>query len=236
MRTRSRSASLTASDEVLRRHIVLVDHHHHSAGVRDEERVQVLEHRGEPGGAELAERVTEVHAALSLALEPEPVPDAQGGLHGFVAHTVRLSPPAQLVGAAEVRADLAVREAVGVVGVDLQAADAIVQLVGDRPLLHGRVPAGEWHGHRVVGRRERNAVEGRSHSSHTAVAGPLGGRRRRRSAACRGRTPPPRRSPLPAPPQPRAAAAGPPWPRAAGSSSPCTSGRYTSRSTALTPS
>ena len=47
-----------------------------------------------------------------------------------------------------------------VVGVDHQAADAVVELAGDRLLLHGREPARQRHRHRVVRHRDRHPVEG----------------------------------------------------------------------------
>jgi hypothetical protein len=45
--------------------------------VGDEEIAEVVEHRLEPGGAELTQRVAEVHAALPLAGESKAVPEAQ---------------------------------------------------------------------------------------------------------------------------------------------------------------
>ena len=144
---------LHGSYEVLGRHVVLVDHHDNGTGVRHQERAHVLEHRLEWCGSELAERMAQVHPALALTLEPQPVADAQRGRHGVVAHPVDLGLLAELLGAPEIRADLAVRKAVGVVGVDQEAAHAVVELVADRALLLGGVPAGQRHGHRVVGGR-----------------------------------------------------------------------------------
>ena len=88
---------LHGSYEVLGRHVVLVDHHQHGTGVRHQERAHVLEHRLERCGSELAERMAQVHPALALTLEPEPVADAQRSRHGVVAHPVELGLLAELL-------------------------------------------------------------------------------------------------------------------------------------------
>ena len=76
------------ADEVARRDVVLVDHDEDLAGMGDEEVVDRVEAVGERGRAELAEAVAEVHAALALAAEAEPVAQAQRRGERLVAHAV----------------------------------------------------------------------------------------------------------------------------------------------------
>ena len=80
---------------------VLVDDDEHLARVGDEELADVVEHRRERRGAELAERVAEVHAALALAGEAEPVADPQRRVDRLRADAVLRSAAAAL--AAELR-------------------------------------------------------------------------------------------------------------------------------------
>ena len=69
-----------------------------------EEVVDVVEHRAQRRGSQLAEGVAEVHAARAPAREAETVADPLRGVHGVGIHAVlrRLAP--QLLLAAEVRA------------------------------------------------------------------------------------------------------------------------------------
>ena len=121
--------------------------------------MDVVEHVAERRRPELAERVAQVHAALAAAAEAEPAAQALGRLHALVADRVLRDRLAELLGAREVRPRAAVREPVGVVGVEQQAADAGLELAADRALLQRREPARERHRHRVVRGRERDLVE-----------------------------------------------------------------------------
>ena len=95
--------ALHGADEVGRRHVVLVDHDDDLAGMGDEERVEVVERVGERRGAELAQRVAQVHAALALAAEAEPLADPQRGGDRLVAHAVLAAPSATSVSVSSVR-------------------------------------------------------------------------------------------------------------------------------------
>ena len=194
-----------------------------------------VEHRGERGPAQLAERVAQVHPALAVvAAAPEAVADAQRRLDRLRADAVRLGALAQLGDALVVGAQVPVGEALGVVGVDQQAVDPVGQLAGDGALLQRREPARQRDRHRVVGGGHGDVRERAVAQLAVAVARPRSGARpwscRRPPGTRRRRRPPARRRPRraaagggPAPSRARARARAPPaaaYRRAAAAPSP----------------
>jgi len=170
------------ADEVLGRDVVLVDDDQDLVRMRHEERVDVAQHRAQRCRADLAERVAQVHPARALAAEAEPLADAQRRVDRLGADAVLRGLSALVLGAAEVRAQAAVAQAVGVVGVDQQASDAVLELARDRPVLLGGEPARQRDRHRVVRGDEGDPVERAVAELDVAVAGVRPRRRGRRAA------------------------------------------------------
>ncbi len=165
-----------------RRDVVLVDDDDHVGGMGDEEVVHVVEAARQRRRAELAQRVAEVHAALALAMEAQPLADAQRGGEALVAHAVLVLDEVEVLAAVDERAHPAAGEPVGVVGVPEQAADPVLELAGDRAILLGGEPALERRRHRVVRGREDHLVEGLVAQARVAVACGDRGRGRARAA------------------------------------------------------
>ena len=134
--------------------------------------------------AELAERVAQVHPALAAPAEAEPLAQPQRGVDALLAHAVLLDRPDDVLGAGEVRSRPPVGEPVGVVRVEQQASDPVLELPADRALLERGEPARQRRRHRVVRRRQHHLVERPVAQLVVPVA--AGDRRRRRGRAAAG--------------------------------------------------
>ena len=149
----------------VRRHVVLHDHNQHLVGTTPKEAFDHPQLLAERLGPELAERVAEVEPRLAVELAGadatrHPVGDAQRlgaeGLRHLVA-----------IGAlgAQIRSHAFSRRVEDPeVDVDQEAADAVVELAGDRVALIGEEPT------RLGGRRERVVSGGEDHVAQAAVA------------------------------------------------------------------
>ena len=115
------------------------------------------------------------------------------GAHAVLGRRLRAA------SAAEVGAHPAAGEPVAVVGVEQQAADAVLELAADPALLLRRVPARQRRRHRVVGRGQRDLVERAVAQLRRAVArrhrlrGRLGAAAGAEGADAPPRSAPPRR-------------------------------------------
>ena len=159
-RARSRPASSTAPTKSRGLDVVLVDDHHDLAGVGDEEVAQVVERPRRAACRPSSQN--EWHRYMPRSPSPEKPSRSRSRSAASTAsraHAVLARVAPQLLADRRRTCAGARLEAVGVVRVDEQPADAVAQLVGDRRVLRGRVPAGQRHRHRVVRRGERHVVE-----------------------------------------------------------------------------
>ena len=184
-------AFVDRADEVLGRDVVLVDRRRAtSLRVGDQEVVDVRRGPSPAASPPSSQNVWQRYMPrLPSPEKPSRSRMPQRGVDRVWAHAVRLSHLVELVAASELGAQLAVRQPVGVVGVDEQPADAVVELArrSAAPARRSTSP-GSGTDIELCVAGSATSSSGRSHSSSCAVAAAGGGRRRGGAARADERT------------------------------------------------